>query len=568
MAVPLAPSSPSKRRVLFAHNKEPRGRGPIDEHSMIASVPRLPPSLIRRPRLEDWFARFRGVPVRFLVAPAGFGKTTAILNYIRYSESNLLYASLPSCAAAADIWTAIGNAVRDERCTSLDDAVRALVERAPVELALDFVDVPSADAAIAVTELIEALPDDVSLLIACRSRVAIDVGQLVARGLATLCDAERLAFDASEIRHLAETCNVSFTHTDVVRMLDSSDGWPVVVSGAMRKAAEDGCDLSEAFENWRSRHGHFFNEFVSQALANASPDEAALVQRLMTGSACDDQAQLRGLEVAGLFVIHGSQGYRLLRTLSRANAHRRFSGNEVQQALPLQVRMFGRFQAEIDGHPIEWIRRRDQQIFKYVALKRSGTVSRAELIEAFWPDAEKHLVAQSLRTAYCNIRKAIAKIVGFDMVDAYFRANGEVSLNLDNVVVDVNRFVAHANDGDQQYDRNDWRAAYAHYRTAEQLYWGNLLVGDAAEPWFAGQTAMLEDRYVIVLERLAEIALELSDLGAAVNYARRVVDLRPGCESAQSVLALVVRQARLKKTTPMPLLFPLTATAAPIARQA
>lgn len=521
---------------------------------MISYTPRLAPSVIRRPRLEDWFGRFSSVPVRLLVAPAGFGKTTAIVNYLRHSESKALYCGLRLGAAATDVWAAIGAAIQAETeqenvFADHDQVVRALAALAPIELALDCQDAPDADGVAALASLIDDLPDGVSLLIASRSRAAIDVGRLVAHGMASLCDAERLAFDAAEIRHLAEACKVPFSHTDIGKMLEASDGWPLVVSSAIRKAAEDGCDLSTALENWRTRHGHFFTEYISAALENAPESEAAVVRQIMAGSACRDEERLEALEMEGLFVIHDSQGYRPLRMLSRIRASRRSTPSKLHSSTPLHVRMFGRFQAEIEQHPVEWIRRRDQQIFKYVALSRDGSVNRAELAQAFWPNAEKHLVAQSLRTACCNIRKAIANIVGSDEVDHYFLADGDVSLNLNNVIVDVRRFVAHANDGDLQYDRNELRAAYAHYRTAEQLYFGSLLLGEAAEPWFANQAEALDSRYVVVLTRLAEIGLELGDYGPAANHARRVTELNPENEAARAVLGHIAQQVRMQRVT-------------------
>jgi DNA-binding SARP family transcriptional activator len=181
----------------------------------------------------------------------------------------------------------------------------------------------------------------------------------------------------------------------------------------------------------------------------------------------------------------------------------------------MQVRLFGWFRAEVDRRPIEWVRRRDRQIFKYLALQPGGSVSRADLGKLFWPDAEKHLVAQSLRTACSNIRKAIAQLVGFDRVEAYFRAGDDLSLDLDNVIIDVNGFLAHANDGDEQHDRGDVRAAYAHYRSAGRLYRGNLLLGDAHERWVGPLAATLEQRHVTVLERLSEIAAKLDYQPAA-----------------------------------------------------
>lgn len=476
---------------------------------MKSRMPRLGPSIVRRARLEDWLGRFKSVPVRFLVAPPGFGKTMALLGYLRHCAANGRYAVIGAGSNARAVWSAIGLALEPElELQSHQEVVTALGSRAPLELALDCVAVPDTDGVSAITALIEDLPDDVSLLIACRSRAAFQVGRLVAQGTASLCDAERLAFDATGIRHLAETCGVPFAHADVLRMLEVTDGWPHVVSSALRKAAEDSCSLAQAFENWRLRHGHLFNEFIADALKHVSERDSDLIFKLMSGSYLDDRQQLHALEEQGLFVVHTPDGYRPLRALSRSRLYDRY-GRRIQAATPMQVRLFGWFRAEIDRRPIDWIRRRDRQIFKYLALQPGGSVARSELGQVFWPDAEKHLVAQSLRTACSNIRKAIAGLVGFDRVEAYFRAGDDLALDLDNVIVDVNGFVAHANDGDEQYERGEVRAAYAHYRSAGRLYRGNLLIGDAHEPWVATLAANLEHRHVMVLERLSEIAAEL-----------------------------------------------------------
>ena len=472
-------------------------------------MPRLGPSIVRRQGLEDWLGRFSSVPVRFLVAPPGFGKTVALLGYLRHIQTAGLYCTIPPGSTAEIVWGTISRALEiDPELRTHDDLVQALAERAPLELALDCEDLPDADGISAILRLIEDLPDDVSLLIATRSRVAFQVGRFVSQGTAVLCDAERLAFDAAQVRHVAETLGVSFTHGDVQRMVEATDGWPQVVSGALRKAAEDSCTLAQAFEHWRTRHGHLFNEFVAGALAHVSENDADLVLKLMSGSHLDDRLQLQALEEQGLFVVHTPDGYRPLRALSRSRLYDRY-GRKAATLTPMQVRLFGWFLAEIDRQPIEWIRRRDRQIFKYVALQPKGSVSRAELGQVFWPDAERHLVAQSLRTACSNIRKAIAQIVGFKQVELYFCAGDELSIDLDNVIVDVNRFVLHANDGDEQYQRGDLRSAYAHYRSAARVYRGDLLIGDAHEPWVASLNSSLKERHVMLLERIAEIVASL-----------------------------------------------------------
>src|SRR5579883_565897 len=472
-------------------------------------MPRLGPSIVRRPGLEDWLGRFKSVPVRFLVAPPGFGKTMALLGYLRHAATNGVYVPVPPAADPQAIWGAVARALGLEvTFGSHVDLIRALASRAPMELALDCEDVPDQAGVAAIVQLIDDLPDDVALLIACRSRAAFGVGRYVSGGMAVLCDAERLAFDAAGIRHVAETCGVPFTHPDVLRMLEVTDGWPQVVSGALRKAAEDNISLGQAFEHWRMRHGHLFNEFIAASLKNVEESQADLVLKLMSGSYLDDRAQLQALEEQGLFVIHTPDGYRPLRALSRSRLYDRY-GRRVAPATPMQVRLFGWFLAEIDRQPIEWVRRRDRQIFKYIALQPNGSVSRAEVGQVFWPDAERHLVAQSLRTACSNIRKAIAHIVGFKQVEAYFRAGDELTIDLDNVIVDVNRFISHANDADEQYHRGELRAAYAHYRSAARVYRGDLLIGDAHEHWVASLDAALKQRHVTVLDRIAEIVATL-----------------------------------------------------------
>jgi hypothetical protein len=475
---------------------------------LTAEMPRLGPWIVRRPRLEEWLGRFRSAPVRFVIAPPGFGKSVTLVSYLRNSPAKSAYCPIPPLATAADVWSAIARVLgADSRIGSHEEAIRAIRRAAPGELALDCEQLPRHDGAAAILGLIEDLGDDVPLLVASQSRAAFDVARLVSRGTASLCDAERLAFAVDEIRHLAETCSVRFAHADVVRLLEVTDGWPQVVSGTIRKAAEDSRGLYGAFDHWRKRHGHLFKEFIDAGLAYAPKAEADLVRKLMSGARIEDREQLQSLEEQGFFVIHTPDGYRPLQALSRTRGRDSYAlGSQVPS--PLHVSLFGWFRAEIDRRPVPWIRRRDRQVFKYLALQPGSTASRSELALVFWPGAGKHQAAQSLRTVCTNIRKAIAHVVGFDLVEHYFRASDDVCLDLNNVVIDVHAFLSHARDGDEQYERGELQAAYAHYRSAEQVYDGNLLIGDRDEPWLAAQAALLERRHAVVVARLAELVGE------------------------------------------------------------
>lgn len=492
------------------------------------SLPRLAPSTVRRSRLERWLGTHIAVPLRLLVAPAGSGKTTLLLKYLPNSTVDAAYCALPPNCSPSAMHEAIAQAFALPRVPpSYDDllmALRSLVFE-PTELAVDDVDNGTPETIAQLRRLIEEAPEHLTFIFSSRSREAIDAKTWIARGLAVLCDHRRMAFDAAEAELLAETCGVPSTHVELGRLLEESDGWSIVVSGAVRAAAEDGHSLSDAYEHWRSRYGQLFTEFIAAELERAPEEDRALVRSLIAGANVDDQHRLHQLEMQGLFVVAEDDSYRPLRPIRQLRGRVRLAPSA--RLSPLVVRMFGRFSAQIENQEISWIRRRDQQFIKYLLLKPAGTATRAELASVFWPDADRQLAAQSVRTACSNIRKAIAAQVGYACVDLYFKADPDVSLNLTNVVADVRRFTAHGADGDAAFDRGDLQEAAVHYRAAEELYIGRLLDGDAPEPWFVSQAQLLEDRYIIVLERLAQTAFDEGDMRSAAEYAYRVRRVRP-----------------------------------------
>src|ERR1700722_8135384 len=75
------------------------------------STLRLGPTIVRRQALEDWLRRFKNVPVRFLIAPPGFGKTMVILGYLRHCAIKRLRVLAPSWVKSHD------NLERHSPCT-------------------------------------------------------------------------------------------------------------------------------------------------------------------------------------------------------------------------------------------------------------------------------------------------------------------------------------------------------------------------------------------------------------------------------------------------------------------
>ncbi len=134
-------------------------------------------------------------------------------------------------------------------------------------------------------------------------------------------------------------------------------------------------------------------------------------------------------------------------------------------------------------------------------------------------------------------------------MDLYFRADPDVSLDLSNVTADVRRFTAHVTDGDSAFERGDQMEAAVHYRAAEELYGGRLLDGDAPESWFSAQAATLEERHIVVLERLAQTCFDAGDMKSASEYAYAVQKLRPDASGLVKMLGRIAPQYRTTGTS-------------------
>ena len=62
--------------------------------AIASALPRLSPGSLSRTRLTAWFKRNADVPLRLLAAPAGSGKTTALVHYLAQSARTSCYVAL------------------------------------------------------------------------------------------------------------------------------------------------------------------------------------------------------------------------------------------------------------------------------------------------------------------------------------------------------------------------------------------------------------------------------------------------------------------------------------------
>jgi hypothetical protein len=497
----------------------------------VRSLPRLTPGTLNRTRLTSWLKRNEDVPLRLLAAPAGSGKTTALVHYLAQTERAWAYAALRDDDTPEQVRERIAAGLGISPApASYAEFLAALERCAPCEIVIDNADRPVPEAIDELLALVADVPAGVSLIYAVRSRAALDATRYIALGTAVILDDNSLAFDADDVARMCEWLEIAYTPADVARLIEETEGWPLVTHWVLREASTGGGGIAGAYERWRRTSGRHFADYLDDELKRAGEPLRRDFQAAAGGNPPEERERLARLEARGLFVRFSAGAYRPYRVARQFD----LENGVVAAAAPvlqdpsalLVVRMFGRFEAEIGGRRIEWIRRREAQIFKYLLLKPDGAASRTELRETFWPEATPHLATQSIRTASSNIRKAIAAIVGYGNVDRYFTSRGDMAVEVSNAVIDVRRFTAHVADGDADLDGGELQEALAHYRAAEALYGGELLGGDYPEPWYAPRAEMYRSLYVGVVEKLAEIYAETGRERRAREYADRAAELR------------------------------------------
>ncbi|MDQ6932003.1 MAG: hypothetical protein M3160_02370 [Candidatus Eremiobacteraeota bacterium] len=412
-----------------------------------------------------------------------------------------------------------------EHCSapSYEQVLAALLtHRRPCELVFDDIDLALPVVRQELNALLHESPPQTTYIFASRTRSVVNFASMLAHGTVVLCDASMLHFNGEDIAALADALGVVHLPAEVKRLREESDGWAAVVGASVRHALTSNRSLNRAYEHWHWEMGYLFVGFIRAEIDRVFAKKDSNAQRILSG-ANGGQVELESLEQRGLFVKRVEDRYEPYRPVrGLLTQYAAPLETDQQGSQPLIVRLLGRFEATINGQPVIWARRRDQQIFKYLLLKANGSASRLELIETFWAGTDNHLASQSLRTACSNIRKSLAAVVPYDLVEHYFAVGAEVVIHSQRTVLDVRRFCEHVRRGDDEYGNGNALQARGHYRAAERLYGGPLLCGDEPQEWFVSQAQVFGNMFRSVLERLAALASENHDAQTASDYFRKL----------------------------------------------
>ena len=312
--------------------------------------PRTRPNLVARPRLREAFAREGGRKLTLVSAPAGFGKTTLLSEWLEDGsgdERRVAWVSLdvgdndPArfltylVTALRTVEEGIGEgllaSLRSPELPPVEATVGTLINelaRIEQEITLvldDYHEIDSLPVHEAIAFLIEHLPENVHLVVSSRTAPLLPLPKLRARGQMAELGAADLRFTTEEATaFLNDSMGLTLSAGDVAALEEVTEGWVAALQLAALSMRDRG-DVSGFVEAFSGSNRHVL-DFLADEVLERQPEGVrgfllrTSVLESMTARLCDTvtghsdgQGMLERLERENLFVVALDDGRRWYR---------------------------------------------------------------------------------------------------------------------------------------------------------------------------------------------------------------------------------------------------------------
>jgi len=182
----------------------------------------------------------------------------------------------------------------------------------------------------------------------------------------------------------------------------------------------------------------------------------------------------------------------------------------------LEIRLLGGFQLGRDGRVLEQLPlRAARSLFAFLVLNRERAHTRDLLAGTFWPDFDEGRARRRLSQALWQTQRSL----GEDDGQRYLIGTPDtIRFNPDaDFWLDIDEFLA-ALDEAAEADRSGETEALTR---AVELYRGDLLAG-FYDDWLFPDQSQLRTKFLVALERLADLAMARGDYETALTLARRL----------------------------------------------
>jgi DNA-binding SARP family transcriptional activator len=233
--------------------------------------------------------------------------------------------------------------------------------------------------------------------------------------------------------------------------------------------------------------------------------------------------------------------------LQRA-AHRVVFGlpTAAEQESGVAIRSLGAFRVFRSGELVPltaWQSRKARTLLKILVARRGRPATREYLMDALWPEESPDLVTRRLSVALSTVR-AVLDPEKHSPPDRFVIADKDaIRLNLANLPVDLEAFLAAAGEGLARYGDGDAVGAEVQLAAAERAYEGDFLEEDIYEDWAMALREEARSAFVMVLRALAVIAEVSNRSDDAVRRYLRILELDPWDESAHLALVATMERA-------------------------
>ena len=210
------------------------------------------------------------------------------------------------------------------------------------------------------------------------------------------------------------------------------------------------------------------------------------------------------------------------------------------------INCLGAFRLFRDGTVVPvsaWQSKRARTLLKILIARRGRATTRDYLMDTLWPDESPELVSRRLSVALTTIRAVLDPDKQHPADRFVIGDNDAVRLDLTNVPIDVEQFLATAADGLAAYTHDGDGDATAILATAASSYRGDFLEEDPYEDWAAPLRDEARATYVAVVRALAEAATRAGDVDEAVRNHMRVLEKDPWDENAHLALVEILERA-------------------------